>query len=71
MRKAQMITLQTDNGILITFDTSVSCPQSFGLEAGFKDEDCKYENCDKCWEKAIEQIEDISVLIQLREEKHK
>lgn len=71
MRKSQMITLETDNGILVTFDTSVHCPQSFGLKAGFEGVDCKYINCDACWEKAIEQIEDITVLIQLREEKHK
>lgn len=68
MRKAQMVTLQANNGLLITFDTSVSCPQSFGLEAGFKDEDCKYENCDKCWEKAIEQIADISTRIYCKKE---
>ena len=64
-----MITLQTDNGILITFDTAVSCPSTYGLTNGFiADSNCKLENCNSCWERAIEQIENISTLIYFKKE---
>lgn len=61
-----MVTLQTDDGILVTFDTVVSCPSTYGLKNGYSGDDCGIYNCDRCWEKAIEQIEDISVVIQFK-----
>lgn len=68
MKRADMITLATDNGILITFDTGLNCPSTFGLMGEYKGTECKYENCKSCWEKAIEQIENISTVIYYKKE---